>query len=63
MDEKYFGAIARLATLVGSGSASGRLNLALIGIDPTYPSEKYGYIIPDFQEPVSDVCAFKEKPN
>lgn len=32
--------------------------ISLIGINPTYPSEKYGYIISDQYG-----CAFKEKPN
>ena len=38
-------------------------NLVLMGIDPTYPSEKYGYIIPHHYNKVSSVAAFKEKPN
>ena len=38
-------------------------NLALMGIEPTYPSEKYGYIIPSTTEEVSSVLSFKEKPN
>ena len=33
-----------------------------MGIEPTYPSEKYGYIIPKGKEEVSDVSEFKEKP-
>ena len=33
--------------------------LTLMGIAPTYPSEKYGYIIPD---EISGKIAFKEKP-
>lgn len=32
------------------------------GIEPTYPSEKYGYIIPIGKEQVSKVSMFKEKP-
>ncbi|MDO5332188.1 MAG: sugar phosphate nucleotidyltransferase, partial [Bacillota bacterium] len=42
---------------------SGETNLALLGITPTYPSEKYGYIIPKDQEVVSRVSCFKEKPS
>ena len=38
-------------------------SLALMGIEPTYPSEKYGYIIPENDECVSLVKAFKEKPD
>lgn len=37
--------------------------LALMGIQPTYPSEKYGYIIPFSTESVSKVKTFKEKPD
>ncbi len=38
-------------------------NLVLMGIEPTYPSEKYGYIIPCDKKPVSRVSCFKEKPD
>ena len=34
-----------------------------MGIEPTYPSEKYGYIIPQSNEKISRVKFFKEKPN
>ena len=37
--------------------------LVLMGIEPTYPSEKYGYIIPQSVEKISRVKMFKEKPN
>ena len=33
-----------------------------MGINPTYPSEKYGYIIPESKEKISKVQMFKEKP-
>ena len=35
----------------------------LMGIDPTYPSEKYGYIMPVDQNKRSRVSGFKEKPD
>ena len=35
----------------------------LMGIEPTYPSEKYGYIIPMGTQPVDMVKTFKEKPD
>lgn len=38
-------------------------NLVLIGIEPTYPSEKYGYIIPENNSSISKVVSFKEKPD
>ena len=42
VEDDYFAALNRLGELARSGEA----NLALMGIQPTYPSEKYGYIIP-----------------
>ena len=41
----------------------GETNLVLMGIEPTYPSEKYGYIIPEDTQQVSKVRTFKEKPD
>ena len=43
VDVDYFRALKRLEKLAGEDEA----NLFLMGIEPTYPSEKYGYIIPD----------------
>lgn len=40
----------------------GEANLVLMGIEPTYPSEKYGYIIPKSKDEISIVSTFKEKP-
>ena len=34
-----------------------------MGIEPTYPSEKYGYIIPVAKSDISKVSMFKEKPS
>lgn len=42
---------------------AGKTNLTLMGIEPTYPSEKYGYIIPTSSDPISFVKEFKEKPD
>lgn len=55
----YFEALKELAKLAEEGEA----NLSLMGIEPTYPSEKYGYIIPENQHHVSLVKTFKEKPD
>ena len=44
-------------------SKKGEANLCLIGIEPTYPSEKYGYIIPESTSSLSRVRMFKEKPD
>ena len=35
----------------------------LMGVEPTYPSEKYGYILPQNKETVSHVLSFREKPD
>ncbi len=59
VNEDYFTALKELGRLAEAGSA----NLVLMGIEPTYPSEKYGYIIPEGKEPVSRVSTFKEKPD
>lgn len=37
-------------------------NLGLLGIKSTYPSAKYGYILPALDNEVSTVREFKEKP-
>lgn len=59
VNEDYFAAVKRLSDM----AREGRSNLVLMGIEPTYPSEKYGYIIPGDKEEVSSVVAFKEKPD
>ncbi len=57
--EDYFAALRELGALAEAGEA----NLVLMGIEPTYPSEKYGYIIPADKGQVSSVSTFKEKPD
>lgn len=42
---------------------AGKANLTLMGIEPTHPSEKFGYIIPVGKEHISAVSEFKEKPD
>lgn len=59
VDNDYFEALKKLSDLAAAGAA----NLTLMGIEPTYPSEKYGYIIPESAETVSKVKTFKEKPD
>lgn len=59
VEQDYFNALKAL----GEQAAKGEANLVLMGIDPTYPSEKYGYIIPKDGNPVSFVDTFKEKPD
>ena len=55
----YFRALEELGTYAAQSEA----NLVLMGIEPTYPSEKYGYIIPEKADQVSKVSVFKEKPD
>lgn len=58
VENDYFEAIGRVQRLAETGEA----NLVLMGMEPTYPSAKYGYIIPKDKAEVSDVRMFKEKP-
>lgn len=59
VDDDYFSMLEQLGLQAQHGSA----NLVLLGITPTYPSEKYGYIIPSDTQRVSKVSTFKEKPD
>lgn len=59
VEEDYFKSIEKMSSV----QEESNFNLTLMGIKPTYPSEKYGYIIPDNTNEVSIVKKFKEKPN
>ena len=59
VEDSYFVAVHQLTQLVGTGAGE----LMLMGIEPTYPSEKYGYILPQGKETVSHVLSFREKPD
>lgn len=59
VDKDYFEALKVLSACASSTEA----NLVLMGIEPTYPSEKYGYIIPKDSSEISKVLEFKEKPS
>ena len=59
VEDGYFAAVHQLTQLVGTGAAE----LMLMGVEPTYPSEKYGYILPQNKETVSHVLSFREKPD
>lgn len=59
VNDDYFVALKEL----GKRAEEGDANLVLMGIEPTYPSEKYGYIIPEQASKVSRVETFKEKPD
>ncbi len=58
VEDDYFAALTGLAEQAAKGEA----NLVLMGMEPTYPSEKYGYIIPENDAPLAKVKTFKEKP-
>ena len=58
VEDDYFKALSNLYNQAEKGEA----NLVLMGIEPTYPSEKYGYIIPKDKNNTSEVLKFKEKP-
>ena len=59
VEDGYFAAVHQLTQLVGTGAGE----LMLMGVEPTYPSEKYGYILPQNKETVSHVLSFREKPD
>ena len=58
VEDEYFEALVELSNQADKGEA----NLVLMGIEPTYPSEKYGYIMPESKDFTSNVKTFKEKP-
>lgn len=55
----YFQMLEKLSVQAAKGEA----NLVLMGVEPTYPSEKYGYIIPTSTDAIATVDTFKEKPD
>lgn len=58
----YFETIAKIADAVKENAAE----LVLMGIKPTYPSAKYGYIVPSKTDKGKTACrvdSFKEKPD
>ncbi len=59
VEQDYFQALQDLGRRASESDA----NLVLMGIEPTYPSEKYGYIIPESKNEISRVSMFKEKPD
>ena len=58
VNDDYFEVLKDMSSQADKGEA----NLVLMGIEPTYPSEKYGYIIPESTERIAGVRTFKEKP-
>ena len=61
-EAKYFQVIATMAELAGKGVA----DLVLMGISPTYPSTKFGYVVPSSSSTTDKykmVQRFTEKPD
>lgn len=60
IDDGYFRVIGRMAEAVQDGAAQ----LVLMGIEPTYPSTKFGYIVPrEKKDGIMEVGRFTEKPD
>lgn len=59
VEKPYFKMLEKLSEQASKGEA----NLVLMGIEPTYPSEKYGYILPQTSDFLASVDTFKEKPD
>lgn len=62
VDDRFFENLKQLNRLLTQSSA----NLALVGVKPTYPSSKYGYIVPEPMKVTDDyrtVKSFREKPD
>lgn len=60
VESDYFECLKKLSVEAGRDGAA---NLMLMGIEPTYPSEKYGYVMPKSIAEVVPVEFFKEKPD
>lgn len=59
VDNTYYDTVKTLQKMAEQSDT----NITLMGIEPTYPSEKYGYIIPENGNNISNVKEFKEKPD
>ncbi len=60
VEKDYFECLKRLSEAAKAKNAA---NLTLMGIEPTYPSEKFGYIMPKTTDAMAQVDSFKEKPD
>lgn len=59
VDNAFFETVKQLEDAIVKTNA----DLALIGVQPTFPSSKYGYIVPvDGEDDILKVSHFKEKP-
>jgi len=60
-DDSYYDVISKMVSAVEANTAE----LVLMGINPTYPSEKFGYIVPvqnACEKDIKKVSRFTEKP-
>lgn len=61
VEDRFFQRVQELENVLIETGA----DLALVGVTPTYPSEKYGYIVPELKQdshPFVKVGHFREKP-
>ncbi|PRT33503.1 sugar phosphate nucleotidyltransferase [Bacillus wiedmannii] len=61
VENSFFERLLDLEKALNSSNA----DLGLMGVTPTYPSEKYGYIVPNIEKSIEEfirVSHFKEKP-
>ena len=59
VEDSYFETLKTISAQVDKSEA----NIVLMGIEPTYPSDKYGYIIPKKAGAIGVVDRFVEKPD
>lgn len=62
VEDRFFKRVKDLEAVVNASGA----DLALVGVEPTFPSSKYGYIVPENEEITTDyrqVNHFTEKPD
>lgn len=64
VDDDFFKTVVKLEDAIHDSGA----DVALLGVKPTYPSEKYGYIVPESKpventRPYFNVSHFTEKPS
>lgn len=59
VENSYYETVQELVAL----TEQNKEGLTLMGIEPIYPSEKYGYIMPESSDRISKVKEFKEKPD
>ncbi|MCR4762189.1 MAG: cupin domain-containing protein [Lachnospiraceae bacterium] len=59
VEDDYFACLPKLYEM----TRTGRWNLNLMGVRPTYPSEKYGYLVPEKEAVMSAVRSYEEKPD